>query len=217
MTLQNRVDPWGRLNKVNARGTLMGNRGQLHDASRQIVRQSARDAWVTCKLEFEGMRRQVFGPNTYSELFFLDEATAFSAGHRPCATCRRERYNAFKKAWLAANGVRFGLDANAPMTAIDKVLHGERLDRSRHRTHEALASSLPNGVFVEVNGEPYLIWRSRLHRWSHTGYAKEALPLDSSDTRVLTPPSVVRMFSSGYVPDVHPSAGDAGIMARPVV
>jgi hypothetical protein len=202
MTLQNRADPWGQLNKVAARGTLMGNRGQLHDESREVVRQWAREAWVTCKLDFEGIRRPVFGPNAYSELFFLDEATAFSAGHRPCATCRRERYNEFKAAWLAANGAAHLLDSKAPMSTIDKILHRERVDKNA-KPLEAPARPLPDGVFVEINGEAHLLWKSRLRRWSPTGYADGAAATPAGLVRVLTPPSIVRTFANGYVPDVH--------------
>src|SRR6185295_157110 len=99
MPLENRVDPWGCIHAVAARGTLLGNRGKLHDETRRLTRQWDRKAWVTCELEHDGRKREVFGANSYSELFFLDEATAFSAGHRPCASCRRTRYAEFKSKW----------------------------------------------------------------------------------------------------------------------
>ena len=90
MTLQNRVTPFGEIVAVAARGTLMGNRGCLHDSERRIVKSSARVAWVTCRLEWQGMQRQIMAPGKYTELFFLDEATALAAGHRPCFECRRQ-------------------------------------------------------------------------------------------------------------------------------
>src|SRR5262245_6877749 len=92
---QNRVDPFGRLHAVEARGTWMGNRGVLHNERGQVVAQWRLKRWITCTLSFKNRWRPVFTPRRYSELFFLDEATAFSAGHRPCAECRRERYNEF--------------------------------------------------------------------------------------------------------------------------
>ena len=106
MSRQNRVDPEGRLIEARARGTLMGNRGCLHDDSGNIVRQSARDAWVTCLLSFKDRQRQIMQPGHYTELFFLDEATALAAGHRPCSECRRDRYVAYLEAW--ATGIRAG-------------------------------------------------------------------------------------------------------------
>lgn len=207
MTLQNRVDPWGRLHAVSARGSLLGNRGRLHNEHRQIVSQWQRPAWVTCALEFNGRHRDVFGANTYSELFFLDEATALSAGHRPCATCRRDKYDEFKSKWLAANGTRISIPT-LTINDIDKILHVERADRSGAKvTFEALLSSLPLGAFVEIDGEALLVWRQGLTRWSFSGYSPAKVqPAPSTRVRVLTPDSVVRTLAVGFRPTVHPSA-----------
>ncbi|MDO3639880.1 hypothetical protein Q2100_29330, partial [Mycolicibacterium sp. KC 300] len=95
MPLQNRVTPDGDIIATEARGTLMGNRGVLHDADRRIVRRSRNRMWLICLLEFRERRRSVMTPGSYTELFFLDEAVALAAGHRPCAECRRDRYRAF--------------------------------------------------------------------------------------------------------------------------
>ena len=103
MPLQNRITPEGDICVSNARGTLMGNRGCLHDDQKRIISRSKRDAWVTCALSFKGIRRPLMAPGSYTELFFLDEATALAAGHRPCATCRRDRYDAFMAAWSKGN------------------------------------------------------------------------------------------------------------------
>ena len=85
MSLPNRVNPFGELFATPARGTLMGNRGGvIHNAAQQIVRQYRSRQWITCKLEFKGRRRKVMTPGLYTELFFLDEAVALAAGHRPC-------------------------------------------------------------------------------------------------------------------------------------
>ena len=148
--LQNRVTPFGDLIATPARGTLMGNRGRLHDPGRRIVRRIAGGyrAWVTCLLAFRGRRRAVMAPNRYTELFFLDEATALAAGHRPCGECRRADFRRFKAAWLAGNRDR-GLGPDALIGAIDRELHRDRLDPDgRPRTYQAELGSLPDGVFV---------------------------------------------------------------------
>src|SRR5512146_245181 len=128
MPLQNRVDPYGKLHAVAARGAWMGNRGILHDDARRIVAPWRLKRWITCTLIFRGRQREVFAPRRYSELFFLDEATSFAAGHRPCAECRRERYNEFRAAWSAANTGDL-LKQKAGADEIDRVLHAERAIR----------------------------------------------------------------------------------------
>lgn len=208
MTLQNRVDPWGRLQAVRARGSLLGNRGRLHNAHREVVSQSERRAWVTCELDFNGRHREVFGATTYSELFFLDEATALAAGHRPCATCRRNRYDEFKLKWMTANGG--GAPGFASIAELDKVLHAERIDRNAAKVvYVAPLSSLPLGAFVDIDGEALLVWRRGLRRWSFFGYSPaSAQPSAQTPVRVLTPKSVVRALAMGYAPSVHPSASE---------
>jgi hypothetical protein len=192
MPLQNRVDPWGRLHPVEARGAWMGNRGVLHDASKRIVRPWRLKAWIVCRLEFKGRRRAVFSPGRYSELFFLDEATAFAAGHRPCAECNRARFNELRQAW--APGTRAG--------DIDRALHEERFVR----TYEAALHDLPDAVMVERDGSAHLILGGALLPWSFAGYGA---PVDSrADTRVsvITPRSMVRAIAHGFKPQIHPSA-----------
>lgn len=207
MTLQNRVDPWGQLHSVSARGSLLGNRGRLHNEHRQVVSQWQRLAWVTCELVFIGRHRDVFGANTYSELFFLDEATALSAGHRPCATCRRERYDEFKSKWLVANSAQ-NLIPSSSIAEVDKLLHAERVGRSGAKvTFEAPINSLPLGALVEIDGQALLVWHQGLMRWSFSGYsAASEQPAPSTRVRVLTPESIVRTLAGGFRPNVHPSA-----------
>lgn len=207
MPLQNRVNPFGRLEAVAARGEWLGNRGVLHNERREIVAQWRSKAWITCRLHWPGVRRKVFSPHTWSELFFLDEATAFAAGHRPCAYCRRERYREFKRAWCAANPLASGTrEPSAPQ--IDARLHAERVTREgRKRTFRARIGSLPAGTFIVYGETPCLIWRGRLFPWTHFGYAPSLPePLPRAQVDVLTPASIVAMFGAGFVPQVHESA-----------
>jgi hypothetical protein len=198
MPLQNRVDPWGRLHSVEARGAWMGNRGVLHDASRRIVRPWRLKAWIVCRLEFKGRRRRVFAPARYSELFFLDEATAFAAGHRPCAECNRERFNAFKRAWPCA----------AKAAEIDNVLHGERIADGEKVSYEARLDELPDAVMIERDGAGLLVRGDALHPWSFAGYgAPLPRPPGTAHVRVLTPRSMVHAIARGFAPQIHPSAG----------
>ncbi len=208
MPLQNRVDPWGNLIAVEARGAWLGNRGILHDANQTIVAPWRHQSWIVCQLEFKGRKRKVFTPNNYSELFFLDEATAFSAGHRPCAECRRDRFLEFKNAWMLAN---LGApQPSLPIAWIDKRLHSERAARGgRKVTYTAKFRELPFGAFIEREGRACLYWRGELKPWSPAGYLEAlVLPQPREIVRVLTPKSLVRMFAGGFTPEVHPSATD---------
>src|SRR5580658_8848742 len=146
MPLQNRVDPCGAIIISTSRGTLMGNRGgALHNGERVIVRQFKDRRWITCLLEFKGRRRSVMSPGRYTELFFLDEAVALAAGHRPCAECRRERFNAFRNAW---NRSRQPEDRAPLASEIDLELHRARIDsRGEKVTWEAPLNTLPDGCF----------------------------------------------------------------------
>ena len=190
MPLRNRVDPYGQLHAVRQRGAWMGNRGVLHDESKAIVAPWRVKRWITCALRFHGRHRQVFAPRRYSELFFLDEATAFAAGHRPCAECRRERYKEFRAAWGAAAGA----------DEIDAVLHAERVTpQGGKRTYQAELLELPVGTMVEVNGAPCLVRDGSLWPWSFSGYGKP-VRLKNQNVIVLTPRSIVRAFARGFQP-----------------
>jgi hypothetical protein len=214
MPLQNRVTPYGDIIAVRARGALMGNRGRLHDAIRQVVRRQVASyrAWVTCLLAFRGRRRIVMTPGRYTELFFLDEATALAAGPRPCGECRRADYRRFKRAWFAGNPER-GLAGSAPIGAIDRELHRDRLTSDgRQRTFRADIETLPDGVFVgrEDPATPLLIWRGALWPWSPEGYGDPETKPDADLVTVLTPRSTVRALAAGYTPDVDASAQKEG-------
>ena len=207
MPLQNRVTPWGEIVALPERGLFMGNRGCLHDGQRQVTKRWARLPWVTCALVFKDRHRQVMTPGQYTELFFLDEATALAAGHRPCATCRRDAYDTFKVYWLAANR-DLAATTDGSMEAIDRLLHAERVDAAgRKRTWPGRLGDLPDGAMVVRTGtrEPLLVLGGAVHPWTPAGYGpRQALAADTP-VQVLTPPSVVRVLARGYRPALHPS------------
>ncbi|HYX20799.1 MAG TPA: hypothetical protein VFA98_08145 [Thermoanaerobaculia bacterium] len=207
MPLQNRVDPYGRPNAVASRGTLMGNRGVLHDASKRIVASWRTRRWIACVLEFRGRHREVFGPRRYSELFFLDEATALSAGHRPCAECRHGRYEEFRAAWAAGQG-RKGERPGAD--EMDRTLHGERNESAPGAPRlVARISSLPRGVMIELEGRPWLVLDGGLRPWRFEGYGPARRVSTNARARVLTPGSIVGAIRAGFLPAIHGSAIDA--------
>lgn len=207
MPLQNRVTPWGEILALAERGLLMGNRGCLHDANRRILKAWARPPWVTCLLEFHGRQRELMAPGQYTELFFLDEATALAAGHRPCATCRREDYTRFKDLWLAANP-ELAARSGGTMASIDRLLHAERVDDAgQKRTWAARLAELPEGTMVSPeDGREALLWyRGVLHPWTPAGYGAPRPAPTETRMQVLTPPSVVKALARGYHPMLHPS------------
>jgi hypothetical protein len=193
--LRNRVTPLGELVAHPARGLVYGNRGCLHDDEGRIVRRFQVRRWIACRLEFKGWHRApLMQPGRFTELFFLDEATAFAAGHRPCALCRREDYARF----LVLAGATGADDA-------DRRLHDERLGRRRR----APFASLPDATFVLHEGEPWLVHGDRLLRWTPAGYSARLRRPERGRATVLTPPSLVEILRSGWsgaVPLLHPSA-----------
>jgi hypothetical protein len=202
LPLQNRVDPFGNLFRTPARGTMMGNRGgALHNSQREIVRGYKSRRWIACVLEFRGRYRIVMSDRRYTELFFLDEAVAFAAGHRPCAECRRAGFNAFREAWRRARG----LDSLPYADEMDRELHPARIDRRQKVTYEAPMESLPDGCFVRIDGHPYLVWNDALLLWTPDGYTiRHVRPADTTAT-VLTPEPIVACFRQGYKPQIHNS------------
>lgn len=201
MTRQNRVTPRSGIIAAPGRGLLMGNRGCLHDGAGQIVRNWRGLLWIACQTDFRGRRRALMQPGRYTELFFLDEAVAFAAGHRPCAECRRKDYEAFRAAW-----VRAGLPAVAGAADLDRHLHMARLPFDRPLPLSDLAA-LPDGAFVCVDGLDCLWSSGKLRPWRVDGYAP-ALPLPASTVvRVLTPEPFLRVLAAGYRPILHPTAG----------
>ncbi|MGC1380797.1 MAG: hypothetical protein WA814_07210 [Candidatus Baltobacteraceae bacterium] len=200
MPLQNRVTPFGEIVALSGRGLMMGNRGVLHDNARRIVRHSQVRRWIACRTEFRGRKRTIMQPRSYTELFFLDEVTALSAGHRPCAECRHAEYQRFRALWGAARGgVRAGADD------IDLVLHAERLAGGAKRTHRAELATLPDGTFI-ADEIAWLVRGAELLAWSADGYARHRARPSNRLVDVLTPPSIVAVLALGYRPLVHPSA-----------
>jgi hypothetical protein len=204
MPLQNRVTPSGDIIADPHRGLFTGNRGIIHDPESKtlLAKRWASKAWLICVCDFKGRRRDVMGTRSWTELFFLDEATALAAGHRPCFLCRRADADAFVAAWEHGNRI---IDARAGW--IDAVLHRERLDRRSKRLHP-LPGGLedpPDGAMVRVGNDDYLMLRGRSLRWSGGGY-RRADAVSWRDAALLTPPSTVRALLSGYRPVLHPSA-----------
>jgi hypothetical protein len=192
MPRQNRVTPLGDLIADPARGLVYGNRGCLHDADGRIRRRWTTKRWIACRLEFRGRRRHpLLQPGRFTELFFLDEATAFAAGHRPCALCRREDYNRFM-ALVGAGGA----------DEIDARLHAERTGRRR-----PAEGDLPDGAFVLLGDAPWLVAGGRLRRWTPAGYT-DTRPFERSV--LVTPPTLVDVLRAGWrseaVPLLHPTA-----------
>lgn len=198
--LQNRVTPFGDLVAVEGRGLLTGNRGVLHDDERRIVRAWQIRRWIACRTEFRDRHRAIMQPRRWTELFFLDEATALSAGHRPCGECRYADYQRFRALWESA----FGAPANAD--AMDRVLHAERLDGRRKRTHSTGFATLPDGAYVALDGRAWLVWGGELLAWTDRGYAERRPRPLTGTVEVVTPPSIVTLLTAGYPLAVHPTA-----------
>jgi hypothetical protein len=208
---QNRVTPTGAFVATSARGTFMGNRGCIHNANQQIQRRwkAGYFAWITCVLDFKGRKRTLMQPGRYTELFFLDEATAFSAGHRPCGECRREDYQRFMQCWHLANDAIYG--SGLARMEIDRILHQERVDTQTgmQLTYSAPLAKLPNGTFIAgIDNTPFLVWGEMLYAWSPSGYtsAISKLSIEATEVTVLTPKSIVAALRVGYVSLVHASA-----------
>jgi hypothetical protein len=209
MPLQNRVGPRGEIFRTTARGTMLGNRGgAIHNDNREIVRQFRSRQWICCVLEFKGRRRTVMSPKRYTELFFLDEAVALAAGHRPCAECRRERFNAFRQAWEPQRRV--------PAPEIDVDLHRARIDkRGQKVTYAAPLDTLPDGAFALIEDASCLVWQEALLLWSPEGYIGKRARPSGLTVEVLTPGPIVECIRRGYQPAIHDSA--VTLLSRPAI
>ncbi len=205
MPLQNRVTPFGEIVAIEQRGMFMGNRGIIHDpATRTLLpRRWTNKAWIICACEFRGVRRKVMSRRSWTELFFLDEATALAAGHRPCYYCRREAARAFAATWARAHRLK-----KVGATDIDARLHEQRLQNGVKRIHplRVAPAELPDGAMVVLSGEAYLVARGLAFRWCVSGYTAPVL-LPRADG-LLTPPSTVSTLRAGFRCTLHPSVSD---------
>lgn len=206
MPLQNRVTPFGEIVAIPERGTVMGNRGIIHDpATRTLLNKRwALKCWIICKLQYKHYRREPMARQSWTELFFLDEATALAAGHRPCFFCSREKAESFRAAWAKGHG-----GGVPPAPEMDAILHRERLEHRAKRIHPLRAPlrKLPDGAMVAAGSHAFLVVGGVPLLWSPAGYRRtdEAPEPDG----LLTPPSTVAALRGGYRPDFHPSAGAA--------
>ena len=201
MPLPNRVDPFGDLFATPTRGTLFGNRGgKFHRDDKTLgSRRWASRQWICCVLKFKGRQRNVWG-RYYTELFFLDEVTAFAAGHRPCFECRRQDAERFAALFS-------GKKQRASADAMDSVLHAERLDGKAKRTYRRSLGSLPDGAMVALDGEVFAVRDKHLLPWTPSGYSASKPRPRNLEVDVLTPPSILSILGRGYAPLWHPSAG----------
>jgi hypothetical protein len=206
MPLQNRVTPLSEVVASSARGLVYGNRGCLHDETGRIRRRYNGKRWIACRLEFRGWQRgPLMQPGRFTELFFLDEVTAFAAGHRPCALCRRSDYDRLILIWRDLHPGEVVADA------IDAQLHSERVAPGTRAQlhHEASLDELPDGTFVLREGEPWLVFGTWLLRWTASGYVAGSPRPSRQQATVVTPPSLVAVLRAGWqplVPFLHPSA-----------
>jgi hypothetical protein len=205
MPRQNRVTPLGELIAAPDRGLVYGNRGCLHDAAGQIRRAYNGRRWIACRLRFRGWQRSpLMQPGRFTELFFLDEATALAAGHRPCALCRREDYNRLTSIWRELHPGERGSDE------IDHRLHRERLQSPRERRlHELWVDELPDGAFVRHDQAPYVVRGPQLLAWTPAGYVNQIGRPHGERVTVITPPSLLALLRAGWepvVPLLHPTA-----------
>lgn len=196
MPLQNRVSPFGDICFSAHRGTLTGNRGVIHNDKQQITKHFQVKRWIICTLKYKNYQRKVMTLGRWTELFFLDEATALAAGHRPCTFCQRKRSIEFRQHWVAANQSFFGI-SDIKVDAIDNILHQERMNREKPFLN---IDDLPDDVFVEFNQKAYLICQKNLLEWSFGGYLAPIKKPPNILVKVLTPLSSVRAIRNGFQP-----------------
>jgi hypothetical protein len=207
---RNRVDPFGDLHAAAGRGLLTGNRGCLVDDHGEIVRHHGSTLWISCRTEFRGWRHPLAAPRRWTPIFFLDDAVALAAGHRPCALCRRDDYRAYRDAVTRSAG------SPAPLLAADL---NRRLDAERHhrgrgleravdrRTWTAAVDALPAAtVIVDDDRRPRLLLADRTLAFTFDGWTDPSSRPRRGEIVVLTPPTSVTALANGYVPLLHPTA-----------
>jgi hypothetical protein len=203
---RNRVTPLGDIEAFPLRGAWTGNRGILH-RGREVVRFHAGDLWITCALQFRDWWHEQWRPHHLTWLFFHDEAVSFAAGHRPCALCRRDAYNAYRSAWAE------GLDMPLPSAKeINRRLHAERIVRGTHRrrVHALDWAGLPDGTFVLLDGAPAVVVGAHLSEWTRAGYGRRRRRPASGSAEVITPPATVAALRAGYPVQIDDVARKSG-------
>jgi len=202
MPLQNRVLPTGEIAALPARGTMTGNRGIIHRDDKTLgTPRWSHHAWICCTLDWQGRTRQVMTGRNWTELFFLDEAVAFAAGHRPCGYCRRDAYARYVDAWARAVGVRPGAKD------MDKALHPARVTRARVQvTYDAMIADVPAGAMIMWHNQPHLVGANHLHPYTPNGYGARAPRPQCGVATVLTPRPTVAVLQNGYTPKLHVTA-----------
>lgn len=207
MPLQNRVDPFGLIHAVPERGTMMGNRGGCFHTEEKKLKTThwKTRQWISCVLEFKGRQRELMAENRYTELFFLDEATAFAAGHRPCYECRYPDAKSFREALVRSGVFRYRPKASDLSDAIAGEIQAVLKGKSEREAIDP--STLPDGAMFTTGAAAYLKWQGRAHPWSFSEYGA---PTDLPDRGVrLTPHIVCQALAHGYEPEVHESAHSA--------
>ncbi len=205
--LQNRVTPFGEIVSIPQLGMYTGNRGIIHNDQQQIVKPFVLKAWITCTLHYKNVRRTVMTGRKWTELFFLDEATAFAAGHRPCAFCRNADFKKFKALWLQANAKNFPLKDHS-MKTIDGFLHRERMQLQKGHYPLVSLNSLPDGAMVCMENDTqhgFLWYRKMLFPWTIEGYGKPLENASVNQVFLITPMSIIAVFKNGYLPVIHQS------------
>ncbi|PUB13225.1 hypothetical protein [Yoonia sediminilitoris] len=203
MPLQNRVLPTGEIVAIAARGTMTGNRGILHRENKTLgTARWTHHAWICCTLDWQGRKRPVMTGRNWTELFFLDEAVAFAAGHRPCGYCRRSAYKRYVAAWEHVTGTR----PKAPQ--LDKALHAARIIKGgrQQQTGTANCDSLPDGTIIIYGGRHHLLVGPRMLLYSPDGYGLATPRPSGTHVTVLTPSPTVAVLRAGYAPALHPTA-----------
>ncbi len=201
MPLQNRVDPFGAIHAAPQRGLFMGNRGgRIHDPATKTLlkRRYASKRWIICECTYKDWHRKVMGEG-YTELFFMDEVTAFAAGHRPCAFCRRDAFRHYRQC------CEMGGTLSKTVDELDAQLHSERLAQ---KPLINFLHALPDGTMIAMAGLPYALRQRQLLPWSFAGYGKAvAITPGLQNCRLLTPPISVQALENGYAAQWHSSAG----------
>lgn len=207
MPLRNRVDPFGDLHAVSARGIFTGNRGCLVDDTGKLVRHHRGRLWITCVLEYQDWRKPLNQPGTWTPLFFLDDAVALAAGHRPCGFCRRDDYTDYRSA-VAKGADAAGLDASGlnNLLASERLARGRGLDRRGDRKMwRSSPSTLPDGTVLVIGGRAHLLTGSQVQEFSFSGW-QPPRPAPDEKVRVLTPPTSVTALANGFELQLHRSA-----------